>query len=201
MTAYAIVGNAPVAIDYGSDIDTASCVIRCNTCPNFGVNTGRKIDIVAICNWGTPARKVLQSWAEGNAALRQANRLLLSVDSPAPKSFLKRLRRSFRKSKDHTTEIIRHIADGRQVARIATAESRALTRRLRELGAEDEAMPSTGLMVINHVLRQCTSPRDTVDLYGFTHSGWRGHPWEQERMLIDEWVASGRVRRHAPSPR
>ncbi len=55
--------------------------------------------------------------------------------------------------------------------------------------------PSSGFLAIVYAF--WCNPAVTLHLFGFTHQGWDGHPWEAERRTVDGFVEAGKVVRHS----
>lgn len=55
------------------------------------------------------------------------------------------------------------------------------------------SLPSTGLLAINYISN--LFPNNQIFLHNFTNKGWRGHAWDREKNLIQEWINSGKLKK------
>lgn len=195
-----IVGNGPVPEGAADVIDAADLVIRFNMTPGFPAS-GRRTDVLAVCNTGRPAKAMLSSdaWLDGDPvrgcaeiwSVRdpekfRALRPQLAVTHPGLDDFCD----------DYTESFARLAVSGGKVHRI-------IPRRVHEavddeLVAEqpgDYVVPSSGMVVVAHVLADPAFSGDTICLAGFSHEGWEGHPFAAERRLVDSRIASGGLTR------
>lgn len=198
-----IVGNG--AVDQGAAplIDAADMVIRFNGSRNFGA-AGRKTDVIAVCNTGRPGAAMLADpeWRDSEAVRRTAE--IWSVRDPEKFAHLKpQLAISHPELGDFCDDYTDGFAtfataNGKQHRIINRSVHDALDDALLALGAEPYVVPSSGLVVIQALLSDPRHASDTIILAGFGHSGWDGHPFDAERRLVDQHIASGRVMRLQP---
>jgi len=198
-----IVGNG--AVDEGAAplIDAADMVIRFNGSRNFGA-AGRKTDVIAVCNTGRPGAAMLADpeWRDSEAVRRTAE--IWSVRDPEKFADLKpQLAISHPELGDFCDDYTDGFAtfaraNGKQHRIINRSVHDALDDALLALGAEPYVVPSSGLVVIQALLSDPRHASDTIILAGFGHSGWDGHPFDAERRLVDQHIASGRVMRLQP---
>jgi hypothetical protein len=198
-----IVGNG--AVDEGAAplIDAADMVIRFNGSRNFGA-AGRKTDVIAVCNTGRPGAAMLADpeWRDSEAVRRTAE--IWSVRDPEKFADLKpQLAISHPELGDFCDDYTNGFAtfataNGKQHRIINRSVHDALDDALLALGAEPYVVPSSGLVVIQALLSDPRHASDTIILAGFGHSGWDGHPFDAERRLVDQHIASGRVMRLQP---
>jgi hypothetical protein len=198
-----IVGNG--AVDEGAAplIDAADMVIRFNGSRNFGA-AGRKTDVIAVCNTGRPGAAMLADpeWRDSEAVRRTAE--IWSVRDPEKFADLKpHLAISHPELDDFCDDYTDGFAtfataNGKQHRIINRSVHDALDDALLALGAEPYVVPSSGLVVIQALLSDPRHASDTIILAGFGHSGWDGHPFDAERRLVDQYIASGRVMRLQP---
>lgn len=195
-----IVGNGEVPEGAGGVIDAADLVIRFNMTPSFSA-AGRKTDVLAVCNSGRPAKAMLTSdlWLE-SVPMRDCAEIW-SVRDPGKFSELKpQLAVSHPELDDFCddyTESFARLADSRGKAHriIARETHESLDEALIAYEPGDYVVPSSGMVVISHVLASLDFAADTVFLTGFSHQGWSGHPFAAERRLVDSYVAAGRLTR------
>ena len=81
------------------------------------------------------------------------------------------------------TKAWRSLAKHWPVECVTLLSSLRLEYQLRRLGMHHTAMPSTGMIAYDWLLRKL-KPDDTLAVEGFTFEGWSGHPWEIESQLI-----------------
>ena len=193
-----IVGNGPVAEGAGDRIDQADLVIRFNEVRNSPL-AGRRTDVVAVCNTGRPARAMLGAadWRDGPAvtgcgeiwSVRDPDKFrdlrpLLAVSHPELDDFC-----------DDCTEDFARFAASRDKRHrvIARSVHEGVEQALAAYRPEPYVVPSSGLIVVAHVLSSEARADDEVVIAGFSHEGWDGHPFAAERQLIEAHVASGRL--------
>ncbi|EYR80888.1 Urease operon accessory protein [Shinella sp. 838] len=196
----AIVGNGPVPDGLAAAIDAADLVIRFNDCRSLG-RGGDRTDIVAVCNTGRPALAMLGSghW-KASAAVRQARefwcvrasqmfaamRPALAVSHPDLDDFCDDYTLGF--------ETFAH-ATGRRIDVIPSAVHHTLDAALAVFDPPPYVVPSSGLIVIAHVLDTVAKAGDRVSIAGFGHEGWQWHPFVAERRWVDAQIAAGRLDR------
>ncbi len=196
----AIVGNGPVPDGLAGAIDAADLVIRFNDCRSLG-RGGVRTDIVAVCNTGRPALAMLGGghW-KASAAVRQARefwcvrasqmfaamRPALAVSHPDLDDFCDDYTLGF--------ETFAH-ATGRRIDVIPSAVHHALDAALAVFDPPSYVVPSSGLIVIAHVLDTVAKAGDRVSIAGFGHEGWQWHPFVAERRWVDAQIAAGRLDR------
>lgn len=198
-----IVGNGPVHEGAAPLIDAADLVIRFNGSRNFG-SAGRKTDIIAVCNTGRPGAAMLAdpAWRDSEAVSRTAE--IWSVRDPDKFADLKpHLAISHPELDDFCDDYTDGFeafatAKGKRHRIISRAVHEALDKTLMALDAEPYVVPSSGMVVIQALLLDPAHAKDTILLAGFGHSGWDGHPFEAERRLVDQHIASGRIMRLQP---
>lgn len=196
----AIVGNGPVPEGMAGAIDAADMVIRFNDCRSVG-RGGERTDIVAVCNTGRPALEMLAGgrW-KASASVRQARefwcvrtsemfaalRPALAVSHPDLDDFCD----------DYTLGFQTFArATGRRLSVIPQAVHHALDASLTAFDPPPYVVPSSGLIVIAHVLGTVAGTGARVSIAGFGHEGWVWHPFAAERRWVDAQVAAGRLDR------
>ncbi|MGG7516533.1 Urease operon accessory protein [Allorhizobium undicola] len=195
-----IVGNGEVAADAAPFIDACDMVIRFNGCRNFGL-AGRRTDIVALCNTGRPAKAMLEdeTWRASEAV--KAASALWMVRDPAHFEALRTgiLARHPELDDffdDYTAAFAGLCASqGKQHVVIPGAIHGEAVAQLRLHDGDPGVVPSSGMIVITHLLNDPAYRQDKIMLTGFSHEGWEGHPFAAEKRLIDALVAAGRVSR------
>ena len=70
-----------------------------------------------------------------------------------------------------------------------------LDDELKSLGAQNYIVPSSGLIVAAEVLESLAEPDDVIMLAGFSHQGWKWHPFEAEREWVDDLILAGWLKR------
>ena len=196
----AIVGNGPVPEGMAGTIDAADMVIRFNDCRSLG-RGGERTDIVAVCNTGRPAlamlggghwkasaavRQAREIWCVRTPAMFAAMRPALAVSHPDLDDFCD----------DYTPGFETFArATGRELGVIPAAVHHALDAALAAFDPPPYVVPSSGLIVIAHVLDAVAKAGDRVSIAGFGHEGWQWHPIAAERRWVDAQVAAGRLER------
>jgi hypothetical protein len=195
-----IVGNGEIREGLTAAIDAADLVVRFNDCRSYGAG-GTKTDVVAVCNTGRPALSMLGGgkW-KNSAAVRQARQIWCAR---SPEKF-EALRGNLAATHPDLDDLCDDYsagfsafaeATGRRLVQVPAATHGATDDRLKAIGAEDYVVPSSGLLVIDHVLERVARPGDTISIAGFGHQGWSGHPFLTEKRLVDGYVTDGRLRR------
>lgn len=195
-----IVGNGPVPEGLAGVIDAADVVIRFNDCRSMGQG-GERTDIVAVCNTGRPALAMLsgECW-KASAAVRQAREIwcvrtsemfaamrpVLAVSHPDLDDFCD----------DYTIGFETFArATGRRLEVVPAAVHHALDAALAAFDPAPYVVPSSGAIVIAHVLGTVAAAGDHVSIAGFGHEGWQWHPFAAERRWVDTQIAAGRLYR------
>lgn len=196
----AIVGNGPIPDGVAGSIDGADLVIRFNGCRSAG-RGGWKTDIIAACNTGRPAldmlaggrwkasrtvRQAKEFWCVRTAAVFAAMRAPLALSHPDLDDFCDDYTEGF--------EIFARVT-GRRLRGIPAAVHHAVDVELATFDPSPYVVPSSGLIVIAHVLANIASADDRVCLAGFGHEGWQWHPFAAERRWTEARIASGRLER------
>lgn len=182
----ALVGNGPSACGLAELIDKSDFVVRINTALHCGA-AGVRTDALAIINWSYPADGMTSGWSPIlPLALDSAREIWL----PMPPEEMKDVRKDRADPlpppayQDFSEQIIKKLVRGRVYTKFPPKIWRDLKVELRKNGARREHMASTGSLVLAYLVR--VWPRSKITLFGFTHEGWAGHPWEAEAR----WVAS-----------
>lgn len=200
-----IVGNGAVPEGLAGTIDAADLVIRFNGCRSAGPG-GTKTDIVAVCNTGRPALEMLaggrwkasatvrqarEIWCVRTAEMFAAMRAPLAVSHPDLDDFCDDYTAGFQAFASVT---------GRRLAIVPAEVHRRLDLSLAAFAPEPYVVPSSGLIVIAHVLENIAAAGDRVSIAGFGHEGWQWHPFAAERRWVEERIAAGRLDRLHPLP-
>ncbi|PSH63343.1 Urease operon accessory protein [Phyllobacterium brassicacearum] len=194
----AIVGNGPVANETAPIIDSHDFIIRFNDCRSFGSGATRT-DVVAVCNTGRPAKKMLasQEW-RSHAGIVDASEIWSVRD---PEKFAQ-LRPALALSHPELDDLCDDYTDqftafctetGKRHTVIDKTIHEAVDKTLADYQPAPYVVPSSGMIVIGNVLDRF--PEADVTLAGFGHEGWEWHPFAAERKLVDSYCATGRVRR------
>ncbi|MBB4006524.1 Urease operon accessory protein [Allorhizobium taibaishanense] len=199
-----IIGNGDVPQEVADAIDAADLVIRFNNVRNFG-RAGRRTDIVAVCNTGRPAKTMLRSRTWRNSRAVSESGAIWSVRDPVKLEAMKpEVLQDFPELEDlfedHTEDFDAFARSGGKdhfVLPGSTHESAVAALTPYDPGSY--VVPSSGLVVVSHILQDPTFAGDTVFLAGFSHEGWSGHPFAAERQLINAHIEAGRLTRLEPS--
>lgn len=193
-----LVGNGPISSAARPFIDEASFVVRFNDCRSYSDLPG-PTHAVAVCNTGRPGRAMPASatW-QSHPAIREA-RELWCVRNPG----------KFLELKDSITGNWPDLADfcDDHTARFATCPAAAgkdflvfdrgihdeVDRDLADFAPSPYVVPSSGMLALHYVLQRF--PHLRVILVGFTHQGWKWHPFTAEKALVDRYIHLGQVAR------
>lgn len=195
-----IVGNGEIAHEVAPVIDRADMVIRFNGARNFEM-AGNRTDVVAVCNTGRPARAMLQDQAWRDSVPVRDCAAIWSVRDP----------QKFREIKpdvladfpDLVDFFDDYTEDFDSFSRQSGKAHNVLSAQVQD-GVEEElkayhparyVVPSSGMVVMAHVLHDPAFAGDEIAFAGFSHQGWDGHPFDAERQLVDAYVTSGRLTR------
>ncbi|MCR6501437.1 Urease operon accessory protein [Shinella sp. CPCC 101442] len=199
----AIVGNGRIPEGVAETIDAADLVIRFNGCRSAG-RGGWKTDVIAACNTGRPAlemlaggrwkasetvRQATEIWCVRTAEVFAAMRAPLAKSHPDLDDFCD----------DYTVgfETFARVT-GRRLSVVPAAMHHVVDAELSAFDPPPYIVPSSGLVVIAHVLSNVATAGDRVSLAGFGHEGWQWHPFAAERRWVDAHVAAGRLDRLDP---
>ena len=196
----AIVGNGAIPERLAETIDSADIVIRFNGCRSAG-HGGWKTDVVAVCNTGRPALDMLaggqwkasetvrqagEIWCVRGSQMFAALRAPLALSHPDLDDFCD----------DYTIGFESFArATGRRLRVIPSEVHHAVDAELAAFEPSPYVAPSSGLIVVAHVLANVAGKSDHVFLAGFGHEGWQWHPFAAERRWVDAHVAAGRLER------
>lgn len=196
----AIVGNGPIPEGLAGTINSADLVIRFNGCRSAG-RGGWKTDVVAVCNTGRPALDMLaggrwkasetvqqagEIWCVRGAQMFAALRAPLALSHPDLDDFCD----------DYTVgfETFARVT-GRELRVVPPEVHHAVDTELAAFAPSPYVVPSSGLIVIAHVLTNIADGADRVCLAGFGHEGWQWHPFAAERRWVDAHIAAGSLER------
>ncbi len=197
----AIVGNAKLGSDQSAFVDASELVVRFNRCESLESGlSGKRTHVLALTNTGAIGKNfVAGGFLTGLLARIGASEVWL-VRAPGLYRELARRYTIFDGKKranftEHTALLARAVKD-QQIVIFDAPLQRELDRKLaaRDPNTADY-MPSTGMVVIEHVLHRLARPEDEVIALGFGHNGAFKHPWAAEKLLVDEYVQQGKLRR------
>ncbi|MFB9912205.1 Urease operon accessory protein [Rhizobium paknamense] len=198
-----IVGNGDVAADAAPVIDACDMVIRFNGCRNFGP-AGRRTDVIALCNTGRPAKAMLgdAEWRESEA-VKAAHALWMVRDPAKFESLREGILANHPELDDFCDDYTDGFAafcaaEGKQHVVIDGGVHEKADADLRAHDPDLRVVPSSGMIVITHLLTEPAYRQDDIVLTGFSHEGWDGHPFAAEKRLIDAYIAEGRLSRLGP---
>jgi hypothetical protein len=195
-----IVGNGNIPEGVADVIDSTDIVIRFNGCRSAG-RGGVKTDIIAVCNTGRPALDMLAGgrW-KANGTVRQAS----EIWCVRPSQMFAAMRAPLAESHpdlddfcdDYTIgfETFARVT-GRRLSVIPAVVHHAADVSLSAFDPPPYVVPSSGLIVIAHVLDSIARDGDRVSIAGFGHEGWLWHPFAAERRWVDARIAAGRLDR------
>jgi hypothetical protein len=199
-----IVGNGEIGAGLARTIDAADVVMRFNDCRSVGAG-GTRTDIVAVCNTGRPARKMLEEpgWKDNPAVIAAgsiwcvrdpgkfaAMRAPLTVTHPELDDFCDDYTHGFAAFAGCT---------GKDFHIVPAATHETLDRELAAFEPAPYVVPSTGLVAIAEFLAHFRQDGDQVFLAGFSHEGWEWHPWEAERRWVAHLAKQGKIEKYGIS--
>lgn len=180
----ALVGNGPDSQGFGKQIDGHDCVVRLNRADFFGA-AGTRTDVLTINNWGDPAFSMTRGTRPINElALAAAQMVWLPVppEEMIGASSEYNFNLPWPAFADLTGEILETLVGSRPYRRFPSTIWRGLRAELGALGAKEGKVPSTGAQTLSYIVRAW--PKAKVSLFGFSHEGWAGHPWDLEATWI-----------------
>jgi hypothetical protein len=201
----AIIGNAPLCLDWlPSDttgwcerIDTADKVLRFNVPAGYpNTITGKRVDIWSVASDGAPVR----SWVKPHAALvthiaDRADELWI----PMPEGYVAtdHIKSSKEQGRRIAEELTYHKRPHKTFSWMDPAAYAGLIEKLTKIrekeGIKKPFIPSTGMAGVH---RAVTDPRFkgwVIEYTGFTHRGYKGHPFSAESVYMKELVGEGRL--------
>jgi hypothetical protein len=177
----AVVGNGPIGPGLGSAIDGHDIVLRFNDCCSHGAG-GYRTDIVVISNASRPL-----AYDKNGTMKRECIEAARLFWLAIPPSVAWR---------DHTDDILHRYVGLRPWRHFSTAVWSDAMTAIRNAGAPDDCIPSTGLLALCHL--RCNHPSANPTLFGFSHSGTPRHAWGAERSIVEGW-SDWLKRGHEPS--
>ncbi len=194
----AIIGNGRISNEAAMIIDDHDILIRFNDCRSL-VGHAARTDVVAVCNTGRPAKKMLASreWHSNPGVVEAAE--IWSVRDPTKMALLRpALALSHPELNDFCddyTERFRAFCDstGKRHRTIVKTVHEAVVSALAQYRPAPYVVPSSGMIVIFYVLDRY--PNAHLTLAGFDHEGWEQHPFAVEKQLVDSYCAMGRLQR------
>lgn len=189
----AIVGNAPINYDLSDMIDSCDIVVRFNEYPRWGNHSGRKTDVLCVCNTGTPAEKM------------STNRMILNAPF-----YHSSLEVWFPRNEDvHQSHIVKYCAkfnqakyykdlsgmlinsnqlSADQVISFSPELNDTAFNKLMKVAKWPFIVPSTGFLTMEYILNEPRFSDYDKSLVGFSFRGWRGHPWEAEKAITLDYT-------------
>ncbi len=198
---YLLVGNANVFIS-SALAARADRVVQINDCVNNRPILAAKTIAVFLINSGKHHERMArlaQSYVE-RGLFPQATFIL-----PRNPEFYAEKRRELQAAGHpnadafETTLDLARLPQGVPAQELSYADSADLRARLLAAGMEPHQDASSGMVAYDWIKRRMT-PEDKLDVVGFGHAGWRGHPWavEGRMMAADELATSVFLRDYMP---
>jgi hypothetical protein len=195
-----IVGNGDIPEGLAGVIDSADMVIRFNLCRSAG-RGGFKTDVIAACNTGRPALDMLAGgcW-KASETVRQAQEIWCVRTSEVFAAMRGALAQSHPDLDDFCDDYTIGFetfaeATGRKLGRIPASVHHAVDAALKAYDPTPYVVPSSGLIVIAHVLENVAEQGDRISIAGFGHQGWQWHPFAAERRWVNALIAAGHLDR------
>ncbi len=211
-----IVGSAPLDSDFSEIIDSCDCVVRFNNCKNYNVNSGRKTDILILTNTGNPFKQATLKFMLKKREKDEVKTELPYLHSAKYIWFIRPnllfLRAYYKhicsKNNAFLNQELKHfdiigqrdiIAEIINAQKIPKKRVTSITekmyihtwKKLISYGATDALMPSTGLLGIEMILDNPSFRNHEKYIIGFTWQGWKGHPWQLEKRLVEKYIENG----------
>ena len=185
-----LVGNGPVKNDWSALVNSASTVVRFNSCENYGGASGTKTDILALNNLGMPGVALL---AHGLPACCNRALPVLGRVVEVHFKYYEACRLADHPASLVSTEVamIRHFGLSNYGRVSAEAYEGAFRRLIDVDGKSDFAMPSLGFTILECLVK--SGRYKTLTLIGFTFEGWVHHPWAKERLIAESYQQDGRL--------
>ncbi len=191
-----IIGNGLVDADIADDVDAAGSVVRFNAAPNYGRKTGTRCDVLALNNTGSWARRLGR---DGFLRGRPFTAACTTILFPRPahpswkQAALRLANRTWRL--EYSRRIL--AANGlleKEVVYLPRGFAAECLRMLLDQGRPRvrARVPSTGFLVLEHYLR--TREDASIAVVGFAFEGWKRHPFELERVVVERYAREGRLR-------
>jgi hypothetical protein len=174
----ALIGNGPISKSEASRIDGFDIVVRMNYARLCGP-AGKRTDILILPLGGRGAEAIIHNRPINRLAATSAREIWLSPNDDSTDRSLE--------------EIERLIIRGRPRVILPESLRQDIVDVISKYSDTREIGPSTGAKVLLFLLRNY--PEYRITLFGFTHSGWRGHPWSAVAAWVDELVQEGRLSR------
>ena len=187
-TRIAIVGNGPTERDHSALIDSCDTVFRMNKCGSFGKGTGTKLDKLVICNTVTP----LLFMAGHNGYLGRTDHIWLS-HHPAYLTFLADYQKLDPKTVRDYASFARKMNPTKTFTFCDPVRAVKLFHNIAKKAHKGFVAPSTGAILLHEVFENIWTPNHEVFMVGFTHKGWKGHPWDAERALAQSYIDAGKL--------
>ncbi len=208
-----IVGSAPLDSDFSEIIDSCDCVVRFNNCKNYNANSGKKTDILILTNTGNPFKQATLKFMLKKREKDEVKTELPYLHSTKyiwfvrPNLLFLRTYYKHNFSEDNTflkqelknlniigqRDIIAEIIDAQKISkkRVTSISEKMYIQTWKKLlsyGATDALMPSTGLLGIEMILDNPSFRNHEKYIIGFTWQGWKGHPWQLEKRLVEKYI-------------
>jgi len=201
MMKIAVVGNADLTAKQRTEIDTFDHIVRFNNPPLSHRYDGMRTDTLVLANTPKQTAELLKNrtFLQG-PVFTQTMSLILPyhpsvikkyVRKPNPLSWLKGRRADLTPLCD-------------QVGNVYKKEIRILSEELyestcKQLGInaleKKKYFPSSGILFILDLLeKQKENESASIKIFGFTFEGWKRHKWDQEKELIDSFVANNALK-------
>ena len=178
-----LVGNGPTA-NISHMIDAADLVIRMNKVPTFGRTTGTKTDWLVLVNTGDHGVELITN-IEQNPAYSFCSEIVFPLSEDLLIEERKRLP-EFPGFNNSSGLVSTH----KPVRTVEKSIVDSLDQKLR-LTDQTYIMASTGMIMVEYLLSKFSH----INICGFGHSGWSGHPWMAEQKLINTYIRSKRITR------
>ncbi len=195
----AIVGNGPVSASYFDRIQNSDWVVRFNQPPKTHHYAGMKTDSLVISNSSKQTQELLNSaeyldgpvFCGARSILLPYHPEIIRQWMPKPNilSWLKGRRSDL-------TGLCASVAEmhGKPLEIIDKETYLDVCTSLGiSPGSMRKIFPSSGAMIIRHLLPRLDDRQSLIRLFGFGFQGWKRHDWNAEKRYVEQLRAAGKI--------
>lgn len=195
----AIVGNGPVSASYFDRIQNSDLVVRFNHPPKTHQYAGMKTDSLVISNSSKQTQELLNSaeyldgpvFAGARSILLPYHPEIIRQWMPKPNIF------SWLKGRrSDLTGLCERVAE-MHGKRLEIIDKQTYLEVCTSLGISTGSMrkifPSSGAMIIRHMLPRLDDRHSLIRLFGFGFQGWKHHDWNAEKRYVEQLSDAGKI--------
>ncbi|MEO2267702.1 hypothetical protein V1358_10345 [Pseudoalteromonas sp. YIC-656] len=184
-----IIGNAPIEKELAEQVDSFDRVVRFNHCAGLPKHLGTKCTDL----WLTGRGKQAQRLANQAAVIAPCLLEHVMITDPVPNRFSQGFYKAIRRQSnlDYGASLLVKYAQAQSKSRISRCSRENLLIYLLGLGKPEHTprWPSSGALAINHFV----SMGYHVHIVGFGFEGWKRHPWELEKLYVEQLSLQGHL--------